>query len=563
MLPKYSDPLYQTAHDEAFSKPLVAKIETVLPPEVSQEDFTLALEKITAALGKDAVFTGDDLKDYIDPYEIPEAGHERSVPGAAACPSSVLDLQAVLKIVNKHKIPVWTFSRGKNLGYGGPAPRVPGSIALDLHRMNKIIEVNEKFSYAVVEPGVTFGDLYEYCEKNKLKAWPSTASLGWGSVIGNALDRGLGFIPTGVHYENIAGMEVVLADGDIVRTGQFAMSNSPSAHITKLAFGPSIDGLFLQSNLGIVTKMGINLTPQPQAYMACSFDVPEFEHIETIVDVFGELRRNGTLPYMVYVFYIAEWATIFGKRSDWWNGEGPIPDWRLKEMQKDLDAGIWTVKFGLYGPTNIIKAQFDEVERVVAKKAPDGRLRQTLFTGENGSLLEAAAVSPLYGGVRVGVPSMWNIPMVNYYNRRDDSVGAHGAYSPIVPLDGKTVLEWAKTAKGICAEQGFDFLCDFFMHDRYAIFVTMLCFDKTSPEQRIGVDKVFRNLFKEGSKRGFAKYRAHINHMDLNAELFDFNNHAYRRFVEKLKESLDPNGILSPGKMGIWPERLKRLRIDS
>ncbi|KAI1479157.1 putative vanilly-alcohol oxidase [Daldinia eschscholtzii] len=549
MLPKYSDPLYQTAHDEAFSKPLVAKIETVLPPEVSQEDFTLALEKITAALGKDAVFTGDDLKDYIDPYEIPEAGHERSVPGAAACPSSVLDLQAVLKIVNKHKIPVWTFSRGKNLGYGGPAPRVPGSIALDLHRMNKIIEVNEKFSYAVVEPGVTFGDLYEYCEKNKLKAWPSTASLGWGSVIGNALDRGLGFIPTGVHYENIAGMEVVLADGDIVRTGQFAMSNSPSAHITKLAFGPSIDGLFLQSNLGIVTKMGINLTPQPQAYMACSFDVPEFEHIETIVDVFGELRRNGTLPYMVYVFYIAEWATIFGKRSDWWKGEGPIPDWRLKEMQKDLDAGIWTVKFGLYGPTNIIKAQFDEVERVVAKKAPDGRLRQTLFTGENGSLLEAAAVSPLYGGIRVGVPN--------------DSVGAHGAYSPIVPLDGKTVLEWAKTAKGICAEQGFDFLCDFFMHDRYAIFVTMLCFDKTSPEQRIGVDKVFRNLFKEGSKRGFAKYRAHINHMDLNAELFDFNNHAYRRFVEKLKESLDPNGILSPGKMGIWPERLKRLRIDS
>ncbi|KAK6948854.1 hypothetical protein Daesc_008925 [Daldinia eschscholtzii] len=504
MLPKYSDTLYQTAHDEAFSKPLVAKIETVLPPDVSQEDFTLALEKITAALGEDAVFTGDDLKDYVDPYEIPEAGHERSVPGAAA----------------------W---------YGGPAPRVPGSIALDLHRMNKIIEVNEKFSYAVVEPGVTFGDLYEYCEKNKLKAWPSTASLGWGSVIGNALDRGLGFIPTGVHYENIAGMEVVLADGDIVRTGQFAMSNSPSAHITKLTFGPSIDGLFLQSNLGIVTKMGINLTPQPQAYMACSFDVPEFEHIETIVDVFGELRRNGTLPYMVYVFYIAEWATIFGKHSDWWNGEGPIPDWRLKEMQKDLDAGIWTVKFGLYGPTNVIKAQFDEVERVVAKKAPDGRLRQTLFTGENGSLLEAAAVSPLYGGVRVGVPSMWNIPMVNYYNRRDDSVGAHGAYSPIIPLDGKTVLEWAKTAKGICAEQGFDFLCDFFMHDRYAIFVTMLCFDKTSPEQRIGVDKVFRNLFKEGSKRGFAKYRAHINHMDLNAELFDFNNHAYRRFVEKLK----------------------------
>lgn len=82
-------------------------------------------------------------------------------------------------------IPVWTFSAGKNLGYGGPAPVVSGSCALDLHRMNKIIEVNDKYSYAVVEPGVTFADLYAYCVKNKLKVWPSTPSLGWGSVVGN------------------------------------------------------------------------------------------------------------------------------------------------------------------------------------------------------------------------------------------------------------------------------------------------------------------------------------------------------------------------------------------
>lgn len=55
--------------------------------------------------------------------------------------------------------------------------------------MNKIIEVNEKFSYAVVEPGVTFGDLYTYCFERKLKVWPSTASLGWGSVVGNVREE--------------------------------------------------------------------------------------------------------------------------------------------------------------------------------------------------------------------------------------------------------------------------------------------------------------------------------------------------------------------------------------
>jgi FAD/FMN-containing dehydrogenase len=70
---------------------------------------------------------------------------------------------------------------------------VSGSVILDLHRMNKILEVNEKLTYAVVEPGVTFGDLYTYCSKNKLKVWPSTASLGWGSVVGNVCKRQLSY----------------------------------------------------------------------------------------------------------------------------------------------------------------------------------------------------------------------------------------------------------------------------------------------------------------------------------------------------------------------------------
>ena len=69
--------------------------------------------------------------------------------------------------------------------YGGPAPRLNGSVALDLHRMDKIIEVSDNYAYAVVEPGVTFTDLYNHCAKNKIRAWPSVPSLGWGSVVGN------------------------------------------------------------------------------------------------------------------------------------------------------------------------------------------------------------------------------------------------------------------------------------------------------------------------------------------------------------------------------------------
>ncbi len=109
--------------------------------------------------------------------------------------------------------------------YGGAAPVVKGSVVLDLHLMNKIIEVNEQYAYAIVEPGVTFLDLYAYIQEHKLKFMMSTPALGWGSIIGNCLDRGFGYTPTGEHSQMQCGMEVVLPDGEVIRTGMGALES--------------------------------------------------------------------------------------------------------------------------------------------------------------------------------------------------------------------------------------------------------------------------------------------------------------------------------------------------
>lgn len=81
--PRYADQVYQNAHDDTFSQPVVKDIPTILPPGVSQEDFNKALDQIASALGEHAVFRGEKLKEYVDPYEIPESVHERNIPGAA------------------------------------------------------------------------------------------------------------------------------------------------------------------------------------------------------------------------------------------------------------------------------------------------------------------------------------------------------------------------------------------------------------------------------------------------------------------------------------------------
>jgi len=306
----------------------------------------------------------------------------------------------------------------------------------------------------------------------------------------------------------------MLADGDLVRTGQFAVANSPSSHLSKFTFGPSIEGLFIQSNLAVVTKLGIWLTPQPQAYMSCTFSMPSLEDIEVIVDTFGPLRRDGLLPNTVYVSNIVEWLGMMYKRTDIWKGEGPIPEWRLNELQKELDLGYWTAKFGLYGAKNVVQAHFDELKTIIAAKAPSGRLVGEIFTGKENDLLEPTSVPDPHGGFFVGIPSLWSLPMVKYRLPSDGSgIGAHADYSPIIPSKGSTVLEWLRTAKKICEAEGFDLFCDFFMHERHVIFVNMMCFDKSDPEHRRAVDAIFHNLFAEGKKRGFSKYRSHINHM--------------------------------------------------
>ncbi len=132
-----------------------------LPPGVSSHDFSSALTQFANAVQQEWVFTSDDdVNTYRDSYSPFWHEPEEPIPSAAVAPDGVEQVQAVVKIANNFKIPLWIISTGKNLGYGGSAPLLGGSMVLDLKRMDRIIEVNEKNHYALVEPGVSYFDLY-------------------------------------------------------------------------------------------------------------------------------------------------------------------------------------------------------------------------------------------------------------------------------------------------------------------------------------------------------------------------------------------------------------------
>src|SRR5277367_1080591 len=123
-----------------------------LPPGVNRKDFQDAIAQFQAAVGKQWVFTSDEDVDlYRDSYSPFWHEPEEPVPSAAVAPEAVEQVQAIVRIANTYRIPLWTISTGKNLGYGGSAPLLDGSVVLDLKRMDRILEVNDKDHYALVE----------------------------------------------------------------------------------------------------------------------------------------------------------------------------------------------------------------------------------------------------------------------------------------------------------------------------------------------------------------------------------------------------------------------------
>jgi hypothetical protein len=210
-----------------------------VPQGISRKTFLAAIDELRSALGPDHVELNDKeirngwYMEHPNTHDMmPLFDSEEFIASAVVYPGSVEDVQKVVRWANTHFIPIFPISIGRNLGYGGSAPRVRGSVTIDLgRRMNRILDINADDFTCLVEPGVTFYALHEEIQKRGLgdKMWIDTPDLGGGSVVGNTLDRGVGYTPYGDHWACHSGLEVVLpgveVDGNVkvMRTGMGAL----------------------------------------------------------------------------------------------------------------------------------------------------------------------------------------------------------------------------------------------------------------------------------------------------------------------------------------------------
>jgi 4-cresol dehydrogenase (hydroxylating) len=506
-----------------------------VPPGVSEADFADAVRQWKDIVGEPWVFTDEEsVALYRDGYSPFWDEAEERVASAAIAPDATEQVQAIMRIAHEKRIPIYPISTGRNLGYGGSAPVLSGSVVLDLKRMNRVLEVSERNAYALVEPGVSYFDLYNTIEERGLKVWIDPPDPGWGSVVGNALDGGGGWTayPFRDHFGAHCGMEVVLANGDLVRTGMGAISNSKTWQQNRWGYGPWVDGLFRQSNMGVVTKMGFHLMPRPDAYISGTATVQNEQDIVPLLDTLNLLENQ----------HVVNGSTSIGAGGGPGGGAG---------------GPRWTCTVPIYGPASVIRAQLDYAKAKFAQIPGSGWSETPLMTipltsEQMASVRQVSFAKPNLSTFSIGARSAFN----------PNPTSGHIWFSPIVPRTGEAMIEFYRFYQESLAEvtggENLNFLGPIGLTNWERSLILMIMFpvtrDKAMNAKNVAA---FRRWVELAGQRGWGEYRTAPAFMDDVAGTYDFNNHALRRLHETIKDGVDPNGIISAGRYGIWPKHIR------
>lgn len=521
-----------------------------------------ALREWVQILGAEFVITSrEDLRD----AGTATFASERVIP-AILRPGSREEVQACVRIANRHGIALYPISSGKNWGYGSRVPAADHCALLDLSRMNRIVDFNEELAYVTVEPGVRQSQLFEFLAERKSRLWmdPTGASPDC-SLIGNAMERGFGHTPYGDHFACVCGFEVILPTGERIETGFGSLPGARAAKVYRWGVGPVLDGLFTQSNLGIVTRMTIWLMPAPEYAQAFFFQCATEEDLGRAIEALRPLRLNGTLRSSVHIGN--DYKVLNGLGQFPWDKTGgrvPLMPSDMEQIRKEMKYGRWNGSGGLYGT----KAQVREARRLV-RRALRGSVTRLQFLDDR--LLKIAArftrpyrwltgldlkrtleiVKPVFGLIK-GIPT--DKPMDTCYWRKRTPVPANPDpdrdgcgllwCAPVAPAEGDSVLAMTALAEDILLAYGFEPMISLTLTtDRAVTCVVSISYDREVPGEDERAMQCYRELLERLTAAGFYSYRLGIQ----AKQLLDPTT-SYGKLLAAIKNAVDPNHILAPGR---------------
>ena len=432
-------------------------------------------DEITKVLGPEAV---NRVEETIVRYgENTMPGGDRR-PLGVVYPGSTAEVQAIVKAANRHKVPLYPVSTGNNIGLGTRSAVHAGQVVVDLgRRMNRILDIDEKMAFAVVEPGVSYQAMYDELVRrgNKLML-DVTSGPPQGGMIGNALDKGAGYTPYFDHFGFACGMEVVLGNGEVIRTGDGSLDSDQLVnwHTSKYSFGPILDGLFAQSNYGIVTRMGIWLLPRPPAIRSFHFAFPDDDDLAEIIELCRPLKLSNFVPTLFRVsndLYLCgadepspEYAASGGKRSI--SAEG------RKRLRERHGVGAWTVSGAFYGPS--FEAMEAQIQRVRDHFCRTGKGRYIAHEDALNRPPLKIAIDALSG-----IPGIGELGLLKWRPG-----GGNTWFLPGTPMDGAIANEFQKICRGIYEAHGLDYTVMNVCGPRFARGLHVITFNREDADER-------------------------------------------------------------------------------
>ncbi|MFO1189321.1 MAG: FAD-binding oxidoreductase [Alphaproteobacteria bacterium] len=522
-------------------------------------------------LGREFVLTdGPALAPYL---------HATSAPGSQPLgvirPGSTAEVTACVRIAAQFGIPLYPISRGKNWGYGDARPPGPPQVIVDLGRMDRIIEVNDELAYVVIEPGVTQGALSEHLAARHPHLWADCTGAGPDvSVVGNMLERGFGHTAYGNRFQTLCGLEVVLADGRILKTSFGHYAQSKAQYTFPYGVGPYLDGIFTQANFGIVTRVGLWLMPAPEDFELFVVSASD-DGFGSLIESLRALRLSGTVQSVVHVgndMRLITSAMTFPQQAA--PGRSALPAAMRKAICAQNDIGAWTAVGALMGTRQQVGADRAVVKRALGRHRLRFVNQRKLVLGERvarqlqrigrGERLtrQLQAARGLFDFNR-GVPSRRFLAGA-YWRRRgglpadfparcDPAADGCGLMwlAPALPATAEAARDLLARVSPILAEHDFDLLATLsFVNERSLAAVLTIAFDRSNPEESARAERCYATMLNAAMAGGYLPYRVGTYSMDPLAN----GSTVFWDVVATLKAGLDPAGIIAPGRYQPNPE---------
>ena len=265
----------------------------------------------------------------------------------------------------------------------------------------------------------------------------------------------------------------------------------------------------MQSNFGIVTKMGVWLMPWPQTYLPFWVRAWRDDDLAAIVDTLRRLSLDGTIRMVPQIGNTLIFASFLSRRSQWWDGDGPIPEPVIEKIARELEVGRWMMRAALYGDEAVVDHRYAKV------KAAFEAIPGVEVWGTKTTPAQAPGLPHPAERTQAGVPDLEMNFMTGWYG--GEVSGGHVGFSPVAPMTGGHALAVRDLLRGLIEEEAkLDYLGALLaINARSFIHVTMVLFDTANEAQVRGAYDTCKLLVREAAAHGYGEYRAHLDFMDL------------------------------------------------